>query len=90
MILLCAELISQTASINHGLLGFLLRVLTGGEHVVQVGLHLVDVVLQLPFGISKRVVAGADISHLLPCVNQLLLHLPLAPDCSLEQGLRLL
>ena len=65
MILLRAELVSQTASINHGLLGFLLGVLTGGEHVVQVGLHLVDVVLELPLGIGEACVAADNVRHLL-------------------------
>merc|ERR1719350_2232725 len=58
--------------------------------LVSISLHLVDVVLQLPFGVSERVVAGADISHLLPRVNQLLLHLPLASDGRLQQSLGLL
>merc|ERR1719300_398658 len=90
VVLLSAKFISKTSSIHHSLLGLLLAVLAGGKHVVQVSLHLVDVVLQLPLGISKRVVAGADISHLLPRVDQLLLHLPLAPDGRFEQSLRLL
>merc|ERR550539_2333845 len=90
VVLLGAELVSQTSGVYHCLLGLLLAVLAGGKHVVQVSLHLVDVVLQLPLGVSERVVAGADIGHLLPRVNQLLLDLPLAPDGRLQQSLGLL
>ena len=82
MILLSAELVSKSASINHGLLSLLLTVLAGGEHVVQVSLHLVDVVLKLPFGIGEAGVAAHNVGHLLAGVNQFLLPLPLASDGS--------
>ena len=65
MILLSTELISQTASIHHGLLGLLLGVLAGGEHVVQIRLHLVNVVLELPLGIGQAGVAADNVRHLL-------------------------
>ena len=90
MILLSAELVSKSASINHGLLSLLLTVLAGGEHVVQVSLHLVDVVFQLPLGVGKASVVAHNVGHLLAGVNQLLLHLPLAADGSVKKSLGLL
>merc|ERR1712241_1383404 len=80
VILLSAELVSKSASVNHGLLGLLLAVLAGGEHVVKVGLHLVDVVLQLPLGVGEAGVVAHNVGHLLAGVDQLLLHLSLAAD----------
>merc|ERR1719297_395531 len=87
MVLFSTKLISETSSVHHRLLGLLLAVLAGGEHVVEVSLHLMDVILELPLVVGEAGVAGNDVRHLFSGVNQLLFNLSLNSDGSIQESL---
>merc|ERR1719495_818998 len=85
VVLLSAELICQTSSIHHCLLGLLLRVFGLLEHVVDFSVHCVYGTLN---GTLIAGSLGVDGSHLVDSVarlGELGLSLPLAPLCGVEQ-----
>merc|ERR1719322_1795302 len=90
MVLLSAELISKASSIDHGLLGLLLRALGLVEHVVDLGLQSVDGAL------DPALVGGGTrvgVVHLVDghaSLGQLGLGLPLAPLGGVKEGTSLL
>merc|ERR1719471_1656349 len=72
-ILLRAQLISNASSINHCLLGFLLR--NGGltAHLIQISMQGLHLRLELPLGSSDGLVLASQVRELLVGVRQLLL-----------------
>merc|ERR1719351_114084 len=90
MVLLSTELISKASSIDHGLLGLLLRALGLVEHVVDLGLQSVDGAL------NPALVGGGtrvDVVHLVDghaSLGQLGFSLPLAPLGGVKEGTGLL
>merc|ERR1719336_1272523 len=90
MVLLSTELISKASSIDHGLLGLLLRALGLVEHVVDLGLQSVDGALDPALvGGGARV----DVVHLVDGhagLGQLGLGLPLSPLGGVKEGTSLL
>merc|ERR1712227_140689 len=86
VILLSTELIGKTGSINHGLLGLLLRVLGLLEHVVDLSVHGVHGALDGPLVAGGL---GVDRGHLIDGgarLGELGLGLALAPLGRVEQG----
>merc|ERR1711926_53940 len=62
VILFCSEFISKASSINHSLLGLLLRVLSSLEHGIDLSLESVDLSLKTSLGSH---VSGVDSLHLI-------------------------
>merc|ERR1711872_1186180 len=90
VILLSTELIGKTGSINHGLLGLLLRVLGLLEHAVDLSVHGVHGALDGPLVAGGL---GVDRGHLVDGgarLGELGLGLALAPLGRVEQGASLL
>merc|ERR1719225_346902 len=90
VILLSTELVGKTGSINHGLLGLLLRVLGLLEHVVDLSVHGVHGALDGPLVAGGL---GVDGGHLVDGgarLGELGLGLALAPLGRVEQGASLL
>ena len=73
VLLFLAQLLGQPGGVGHGLLGVLLSSLQLVGLVVQVGLHGLDVSLQLPLGGGQRRVAGGQLRHAVARLVQLAL-----------------
>merc|ERR1719209_2453693 len=90
VVLLSAELIRQTGSIYHSLLGLLLRVLGLLKHVVDLCVHGMDGALNGPLVAGSP---GVDGGHLIDCtarLGELSLCLPLASLSRVKEGASLL
>merc|ERR1719511_103544 len=71
-LLLIPKLISQTGSINHGFLGFLLRETSLRNHLIQITMKSLHLRLQLPLGSSNGLVLASLVRQLLIGVRELL------------------
>merc|ERR1711926_14132 len=90
MILLRSKLISKASSINHSLLGLLLRVLSSLEHGINLSLESVDLSLKTSFGSH---VSGVDGLHLIASrsgVRDLHVKLALSSLSRVKEGTALL
>merc|ERR1719357_121896 len=73
MFLLRAELISQASSVNHGLLGLLLGVLSFTKHLLEVSLKCSHFSLNLPLGGSEGIIQTSEVVDRLLSIMQLCL-----------------
>merc|ERR1719510_64007 len=89
-VLLVAEFISKTSSINHGLLGLLLG--EGGlrGHLIQISLKSSSLIVQLLLGSLDGLVGAGLLTESLVGISQLLLHHPPGTVCLLQEGAGLL
>merc|ERR1712042_392421 len=71
VLLLTAELLSQIGGITGGLLGLLLGVLQLGNGVIHIGLHGLEVLLQLSLGAGQHGVLASELLNALGGVVQL-------------------
>merc|ERR1711972_136728 len=90
VVLLCTKFISQPSSINHGFLGLLFCCLRVAQQVIQISLHLLNVIFHLAFLVAQRSVGRLHVIHLLTGVAQLLLNLPLTSNGSIQKSFRFL
>ena len=73
VILLLAQLVSQAGGISHGLLGAVLGVAKLAVHLVQVGLHGLDIGLQLALLAGEGTGLGRQLVDAVVGVSQLVL-----------------
>lgn len=86
MILLGAQLIGKTGSIDHSLLGLLLGVLGLVEELIQVGVQSLELRLQFPLGSGDGSVLGGNFVQLFVGIGKLLLGLATAAVGLLQQS----
>merc|ERR1719289_814710 len=71
VLLLAAELLGQVGGVGSGLLGLLLGVLQLGDGVIHIGLHGLEVLLQLSLGAGEHGVLAGELLNALGGVVQL-------------------
>merc|ERR1712180_489681 len=71
-LLLHPEFISQPSSINHGLLGFLIRKMSLTGHFIKISMEGLHLSLQLPFGTSNGLIDTSQVRELLIGIRKFL------------------
>merc|ERR1711922_30719 len=71
-LLLHPEFISQPSSINHGLLGFLIREMSLAGHFIKISMKGLHLSLQLPLGTSNGLVDTSQVRELLIGIRKFL------------------
>merc|ERR1719348_2310003 len=89
MVLLGSQLVSETSSINHRLLGLLFIVLGLVQHVVNLSIHGVDCALDGSLVSGSLGVDGGHLNDGVSGLAQLVLNLLLAAVCRVQEGLGL-
>lgn len=86
VVLFSAQLVGKTGSVNHGLLGLLLRVLSLVEELVEVGVQGLQLGLEFPLGSGQGGALGGQLVELFVSVAEFLLGLAAGTVGLLQEG----